>query len=233
MTNNAIALPDYWLMRPEPALSAIEQAMCDALLAQALADGPARPMDYSLSVPKWQFLCHISERHEIALHGSNQADIQRFEPRQASDLNAFGAQRAIYAASDGIWPMYFAIVDRKRVPTLINACVRWRLPGDASGASAGPVYLFSVSKVALPQWPYVTGTVYLLPRATFQAEPSFPFGAVEAFTAQLASPQAVTPLAKLTISPEDFPFLTQMLGHDDARLADYAAAMRSGAPWPN
>lgn len=219
-------------MRPGPALSADEQAMCDALLAQALADGPTRPMDYSLSVPKWQFLCYVAERHEIALHGSNQAEIQRFEPRQAIDLNAFGAQRAIYAASDGIWPMYFAIVDRARVTTLINAYASLHIPGSAEPV-IGPLYLFSISKALLPQQPYVTGTVYLLPGATFQAEPPFPYGAMEGHTAQLASPQAVTPLARLTVAPDDFPFLAQMLGHDDARLADYAAAMRSGTPWPN
>jgi hypothetical protein len=50
--------------------------------------------------------------------------------------------------------------------------------------------------------------------------------------AQLASPQAVTPLAKLAIAPEDFPFLAQMRTHDDGRLELYAEAMINGLPWP-
>ena len=41
------------------------------------------------------------------------------------------------------------------------------------------------------------------------------------------------PLAKLTVTPEDFPFLTQIRGHDDERLQDYANALQTGAPWPN
>jgi hypothetical protein len=40
------------------------------------------------------------------------------------------------------------------------------------------------------------------------------------------------PLAKLRVSPSDFPFLSQMLAHDDDRLAEYAQAMQQGAPWP-
>jgi hypothetical protein len=232
MTHAPFDIPDYWWARPAPDLSAAEQAQCDALLERALAQGPARPMDYSLDVPKWQFLCHVAERHPIVLHGSNQPDIARFEPRQPMDVNTFGAQRAVYAASDGIWPMYFAIVDRSRVSTLVNACARLSLPGNTQ-AVLGPFYLFSISQAVLPQRPYVSGTVYLLPSQTFQAEPPFPFGPMQVHTAQLASPEAVAPLAKLTVASEDFPFLTRMRGHDDARLADYAAAIQSGAPWPD
>lgn len=229
---NLSNLPDYWMTRPGPALSAAEQAQCDAFLDRALANGPTQPMDYILDVPKWQFLCHVAERRSIALHGSNRPDIERFEPRQPVDVNTFGAQLAVYAASDGIWPMYFAIVDRSRVNTLINAAVRLR-SSSASDEAIGPLYLFSISQAVLTQQPYVAGTVYLLPCETFQPEPPFPFGAMQVHTAQLASPQAVAPLAKLTILPEDFPFLAQMRGHDEARLADYAAAMQSGAPWPD
>jgi hypothetical protein len=51
--------------------------------------------------------------------------------------------------------------------------------------------------------------------------------------AQAASHAAVTPLAKLAVTPDDFPLLTHMRRHDDDRLADYVAAVRSGAPWPD
>jgi hypothetical protein len=39
-------------------------------------------------------------------------------------------------------------------------------------------------------------------------------------------------LAKLMVTPEDFPFLTQIRGHDDQRLQEYATALQTGAPWP-
>jgi len=50
--------------------------------------------------------------------------------------------------------------------------------------------------------------------------------------AQLASFEPVQPLAKLTVAPEDFPFLAQIRGHDDARLQEYADALQNGLPWP-
>lgn len=57
-------------------------------------------------------------------------------------------------------------------------------------------------------------------------------GAIKAHSAQLASFVPVQPLAKLTVTPEDFPFLPQMRGQDDQRLQEYATAMQTGAPWP-
>lgn len=51
-------------------------------------------------------------------------NIHLFEPRQSIDLNEFGNQKAIYAASDGLWAMFFAVVDRDRVQSITNACVR-------------------------------------------------------------------------------------------------------------
>lgn len=144
MTNASISLPEYWLPRPAPALSPSARQQCDALLREMVAAGPAHMIAYSLEVPKWQFLCHVAEHHPIALHGSNRSGIARFEPRQPVDLHAFGAQNAVYAASDGIWPLYFAVVDRRHVHTLVNACVRVRQPG-AVEWTIGPLYVFRLA----------------------------------------------------------------------------------------
>jgi hypothetical protein len=58
------------------------------------------------------------------------------------------------------------------------------------------------------------------------------FGPSVVHFAQLASPVPVQPLAKLTVTPQDFPFLAQIRGHDDGRLQEYATALQTGAPWP-
>jgi hypothetical protein len=63
-------------------------------------------------------------------------------------------------------------------------------------------------------------------------QPSIQAGVWRIHTSQLASLEAVAPLAKLVVSPQDFPFLAQVRFHDDARLADYAEAMTQGLPWP-
>ena len=72
-----------------------------------------------------------------------------------------------------------------------------------------------------------------MPRDTFVAQEPFVFGGERIYAAQLASTAAVKPLAYLPVEAQDFPFLAQMRGHDDTRLADYAAAMNTAQPWPD
>ncbi|HWI63876.1 MAG TPA: hypothetical protein VNT75_18735 [Symbiobacteriaceae bacterium] len=223
-------LPDYWLTRPSVASDENAQLAFDELLRTMLCSGGCPTIPYTLPWPKWQFLCHVADHHDIALHGSGDPNIALFEPRQANDLNEFGNQKAVYAASDGLWAMFFAIVDRGRVESITNACIRLE---DETGTSHGPYYVFSVSQSALASQPWRTGEVYLLPRRTFTAQPSVAFGTSEVHIAQLASPVPVQPLAKLTVTPADFPFLMQIRGHDDHRLQEYATALQTGAPWPN
>ncbi len=225
-----MVLPDYWLTRPGANYDEEAQAAFDALLDTTLAGGDCPTIRYTLPWAKWRFLCHVADHRDIALHGSGNGDIALFEPRQSNDLNDFGNRNAIYAASDGLWPMFFAIVDRERVDSVSNACVRLV---DETGGVHGPYYVFSISRSALASQPWRTGWVYLLPRQTFSAQPSLAFGSFEVQIAQLAGDVPVEPLAKLMITPEDFPFLAQIRGHDDHRLQEYATAMQTGTPWPD
>jgi hypothetical protein len=222
-------LPDYWLTRPQESFDEAAQIAFDELLNRTLSSDGCPTIPYTLPWPRWQFLCHIADHHEIALHGSGDPNIALFEPRQSNDLNEFGNQKAVYAASDGLWAIFFAVVDRGRVGSITNACVS--LASEA-GDLHGPYYVFSVSRAALPNQPWRTGTVYLLPRGTFTFQPPMTFGPNQVHFAQLASLVPVQPLAKLTVTPEDFPFLAQIRGHDDHRLQEYATALQTGAPWP-
>ena len=114
--------------------------------------------------------------------------------------------------------------------SVTNACVQLVEP---QGKINGPYYVFSISKSALALQPWRTGTVYLLPRQTFVAQPPVPFHDSQVQIAQLVSLVSVQPLAKLTVMPNDFPFLNEIRGHDDQRLQAYATAMQTGAPWPD
>lgn len=223
-------LPDYWLTRPNANYDESTLSTFAELLDATLGIGGCPAIQFTLPWPKWQFLCHIAEHHAIALHGSGDPNIALFEPRQSNDLSDFGNQKAVYAASDGVWAMFFAIVDRERVPSITNACVRLE---EASGAVHDPLYVFSVSQSALANQPWRTSTVYLLPRETFITQPPMAFGSSKVHIAQLASFVPVQPLAKLTVTPADFPFLRQIRGHDDQRLQEYATALQTGAPWPD
>lgn len=223
-------LPDYWLPRPSANTDEGAEAAFDALLETTLGAGRCPAIEFALPWAKWQFLCHIADHRAIALHGSGESNIDLFEPRQSDDLNEFGNQKAVYAAADGLWAMFFAIVDRERVGSITNACIRL---ADETGALHGPYYVFSVSQSALAGRPWRTGWVYLLPRRAFATQPPIPFGSYQVHVAQLASYAPVEPLAKLMITPEDFPFLKHIRGHDDHRLQEYATALQTAVPWPD
>lgn len=227
---SAMQLPDYWLPRPPMRLDASTWSAFDRLLADNQAPGAGRMITYTLPAPKWQFLCYAAEQQPIALHGSGNPSITVFEPRLSDDLNDFGRQRAIYAAADGIWALFFAIIDRDRYPMSIsNACIR---VAESPGVLGEPHYVFSINQTALAQQPWRRGVVYLLPRASFVSEQPIAWGPAMVHTAQLASLSPVTALAGLEVGPEDFPMLRQIRGHADDGLAAIAQAMRTGGPWP-
>ncbi len=215
-------LPDYWLTRPQSAPG--HEADFDRLLASASGG----EIKYQLKAPKWQFLCHAAETAGLALHGSPDPGIATFEPRQADDRSEYGSQVAVYAAADGLWAMFFAIVDREGA-SITNACIRLMI----DGVVGDPHYFFSISRQALARRPWRRGWVYLLPRANFVPQEPLAFGPASVLVAQLASTEPVTPLGRLEVGPEDFPFLHSVLPHDDDRLEEYARALETGAPWPS
>ena len=220
-------VPHYFMPRPALNLDAATVAAFERLYAEAVAAGGE--ISYTLSAPKWQFLCYLTDYKALLLHGSGDPRIARFEPRQSNDIYEFGNRQAIYAASDGIWPLYFAILDRVTYPMgLVNSCARHRLPGDRR---SDPYYFFSISRSALEHAPWRSGTIYLLPRAPFEQQSPFDVSETEVFIQQWASAVPVTPLARLAVTADDFPFLAQIRGHDNDIVQARAKADPEGFPW--
>jgi hypothetical protein len=224
-------LPDYWIERPPFRKERAMEAAVDDFLERVDAIGGMGLLDVDellrkTRVVRWQFLCSLAARRRIAFHGTGDRSIERFEPREPVDFAAFGQQSAVFATSDPIWAMFYAVVDRARHSlTLNNGCLVLEDTGDA-------YYYFSVSRQALPLRPWRTGYLYLLPADTFVEQPGAVYSGRPAHIPQLASPVAVTPFARLRIAPTSFPFLDRIRGHDDERLADYAQAVMAAAPWP-
>jgi hypothetical protein len=224
-------LPDYWLRRPAPEPGQATRAAFDDLLRAATAQGVRSPIDYRLSAPLWQFLCYAADDGRFVLHGSGDPDIEVFEPRPSDDIDEFGARTAVYAASDGLWPMYFAIVNRPVVHALLNACFRHAPADDPDAPWSDPYYFFSVNAEAFETQPFRTGTVYLLPADGFEPQPVQVRDDRRITIGQLANPDPVRPLAKVTVRPADFPFLDQIRGHDTGVIVARATADPNGFPW--
>ena len=216
-------LPDYWLPRPPFTPGAELNARLEPFYRRLLAGEDVGGM---LPVPLWQFLCWLTDSKGHLLHGSGHEDIGEFEPRQSNDVDEFGNRKAVYAASDGIWPMFFAIVDRNRYAmTIVNAAIR------LEGPATGSFYFFSLTDGVLAKQPWREGFVYVLPREGFEEQALRRSGDSVIHSNQWANLQPVEPLARLRVRPTDFPFLTEIRGQDDEMLAQRAAANPDGFPW--
>ncbi|MHA2066934.1 MAG: hypothetical protein ACXABY_21415 [Candidatus Thorarchaeota archaeon] len=188
-------------------------------------------VDYRLSYPKWQYLSYLCETRELVLHGSQSQSIGQVEPRQANDKRAFSNQRAIYATTDGIWVIYFAILDRSKHSemSLFNSCLR---AGVSADQLSDPMYFFSITHSVLLQEPWCEGMIYILPRQSFEQEASQQMQGMEIVFPHWISTSPAKPIAKLHVGPQDFPFLAQIHGHNDEKLVQLATANPSGFPWP-
>jgi hypothetical protein len=229
-------LPDYWIEGPPLRLDGVTESAVEAFVSLVGEAGAGRPLDADAflrerqGVTRWAFLVGLAERCHLAFHGTGDPHIELFEPREPIDYAPFGNQKAVFATSDPIWAMFYAIVDRDRYELTLNNGSIELLDGDDAGAR---YYYFSVSRGALPRRPWRTGYLYLLPPGSFVEQPSGPYAGYTARVPQLASPVSVAPLARLEVAPDDFPFLAQIRGHDDERLAEYAQAIMAATPWPD
>ena len=219
---------EYLLPQPAFDLTPEVQRDFEELLA---ATPPGGWVDYQLPCPKWQFLTYLCQSKPLVLHGSQNLHIEGVEPRKAQDIKAYSNQNAIYATTDGIWVIYFAIIDRRRLNplSLFNSCLHIHLTPEQV---LGPYYFFSITHSALSQNPWCTGAVYILPRASFEQEPAQQVQGVQVTFPHWISPVKASPRAKLQVSAADFPFLAQVHGHDDELLSRLAVENPDGFPWP-
>ena len=201
---------------PSLEMDSARRRAFDHVLTCALRQGVAAPVACDDAYPKCEFLRYLVDVRGYLLHGSRERDIQVFEPRPASDVNPFSAQRAVYAASDGIWPMVFAIRDRRPGQgTFYNGCTRV-VYDDASRGE--PYYHFAMAAAGLRERPWCAGMMYVLPRQTFVPHPLLEEDGIRFTLEEWASPEAVHPVAKLEVEPADFPFLDAFWGYDPARM---------------
>jgi hypothetical protein len=204
-------------------LSILKQQAFEQLLALAQQHRSDDLIEYSIPYPKHEFLRYLATDKHLLLHGSRNPNISIFQPiRRSSDTVAFGQQAAVYAASDGIWPIVFAILDRQLYHGMFyNECSRVQLDSFVSS----PFYAFAIEAAALHQQPWTDGIVYLLPSDSFVPRPPSSVNGLTVYYQEWVSYEPVQPISKLAVSPNDFPFLDEFWGFDAqvllARMESY------------
>lgn len=150
--------------------------------------------------PRLDFLRWLAERRPVVFHGSPRDDLTELSTaRQSRDETAWGDQEAVYATTDPVWAIYFACLRRGD---------GWRGTRNGSlGRVGGPLYprsyFFVHNRGSASPHRFGPGSLYLLPPGPFEAEPPLA-GVVD--TAHLVSRTPVVPLARVDVTPDDFPF---------------------------
>lgn len=180
-------------------------------------------------VPRWLFLRWL-EGQGVLFHGSIHAGLTELRPQVKAygQPDDFSNRAGVYAASDGLWPMMYAL--RGQATGMLDMGLRLR---DGDGWSAMR-YFMSLGTAA----PGVTdgrallapGTVYVVPAEGFEPSPPYHHpGLGEVQEAHWICPGAVRPLLVVPVVPADFPLPVR--SHDAQVVRARAAADPWGFPW--
>lgn len=186
---------ELWLTDPEVDLMVISD-QCEQQLATRNVE-----LDYRIPVPKWAFLHYLVHRHHVVLHGSKQPGIELFRPMSRSwGGGRTAGQPGVFGVDHALMAMYFAILNRWNEEGFYSPHGLWR--GRRTDGKAVRCFQLGAELVALSARPFIEGTVYVLPPETFKK------------MGELTSLVPVLPLARLSVSPADFPLLEHLWGAD-------------------
>ncbi|QAY66798.1 hypothetical protein [Paenibacillus protaetiae] len=178
-----------------------EVRLYEQLYAQALHSKEGIQMPASVS--KARFLQYIAYTKPVVLHGTNRPDIATFEPRRQTLYNGTYTE-AVFAAKDGIFVLFYAVLDRSKVLyNMRNACFH---------TGTRRYYYFSLTLETVRNYPWTNGTVYVLPQEPFTFAAAGKLAAFE----EWVSSSPVEPLAKINVEPADFVFRNRVAAHPHA-----------------
>jgi hypothetical protein len=189
---------------PLPVLDPAKRSAFESAAAAVLA-GDGATLAWEWPYPKHEFTRYLVAHHPVLLHGTPRTGVERLEPAEQTLANGRRAT-AVFATDDGIWPIFFATIDRAGYPgpySLRNAAM---VVG--RGVKERRYYLFSMDHELHRARVLSTGEVLVLPRATFRET-----GLGTVRFPEWVSDAAVEPLGRLEVGPEDFPFQGQISAH--------------------
>lgn len=155
---------------------------------------------YQSQYPMYMFLYYLIEHKDVLVHGSNNPNIAYFEPR---DSTLFMGQpiKAVFASSDGVWALFFAVKNREGyVGSIRNFCIT--VP---TKKGKKRYYYFSRNGNEVANV-WREGAIYLFSREMFKQ------GGIRD---EWVCEQRVKPIAILSVTPNDFPFLDKVSIHKE------------------
>lgn len=185
--------------RAKPSFTEEEIRDFDRIYEHAMSNGDGL-IRWDTPYPKHRFIDYMTGRKKLVAHGSNAAGIERFETREQALFSGRPVE-AVFASKDGIWPIFFAVLDRgKLAGGFRNGCIQTK-----QGAR---FYFFSLNRETMDKAPWTRGCVYLLPSETFERS-----HAAAVYFDEWVSKQAVRAVLRLEVSPVDFAYANRVAVH--------------------
>ncbi|WP_368505335.1 hypothetical protein AB3N04_06740 [Alkalihalophilus sp. As8PL] len=163
-------------------------------------NGEVHFIQYKSAYPKYLFLHYLIENKNVLVHGSNDSKIRKLEPKVQTLFNGKPV-RAVFAASDGVWSMFFAVMNKKDYEGSVrNLCLT--LP---TKKGIKRYYYFSVNENQEDNC-WIDGTIYILPKDRFSQ------GGIKD---EWVCESTIEPISKLSVTQDDFPFLDKVRKHKE------------------
>ena len=177
---------------------------------------------------RWLFLEYLAQNCGIVFVGSNQSEMTQMAPDiLARNMQGWNKPR-LFAFSECITPIFQAILDRSSAAMLrhpFQTVIATK--GLDDGGSKRPRYYFGVDYRALSAAPWRRGTIYLYSRTDLP----FDFNGVR-YSRRLSA-RAILPLARLSVTPSDWPMLDRVHGFDLHAQNERQRETYDGYPWPD
>lgn len=195
---------------PPVATDQASRIAFDELIASARA-GDGTIDAGSCPYPLHQLLTYLVSERDFLLHGSNDPDLRELEPRPARDLAT--ELEAVVACDDGLWPLFYAVVNRERVEAMFTNCMHVGRP-----PRVRRFYMFAIVADPAAEDTWTRGVVCALPRDGFRHE----------WGNEWVSEHRVQPLLRVPVTPADFPLRDSVVGlSDPAELRRVIGHLRS------
>lgn len=203
------------ILAPEIVFTPQKTKAFEHIFQACITNPQGETIDYQLPYSKYEFIQYVSDKQAVIFHGSNHTDIEIFQPVRTSmelmDESGRGNVAGVYGTHDGLWAMFFAIINRGQLKGSIrNGVMYFRNEAGETLAT----YHFSINQEQLEEIPVTDGALYFLPRDSFTRLHLTP----DSVANEWACEEPVEPIARLLLKPSDFPFLDQIGGHDDQQL---------------
>lgn len=203
----ALDLFDRLFLRP-PALTIDEprRRAFETIVQEWFHRGPTVEIEYNAPYPKHEFFCYLVRERGYLIHGSTSLNLTSLTPREQQDWKG-KPHKAIFAASDGIWPIFFAVLHPQLAACAIrNGC--FVIDRGEGPACEERFYFFSLDHACRATARWERGMIYVVKRDGFE-----PNGRRPVYFDEWVGPERAPVIARVPVTPTDFPFLAQVAAH--------------------